>query len=704
MSIPLRALLVEDSEDDAFLLLRELQRGGFNVIHERVDTAEDMLAALNAQFWDIVFVDYSMPHFNGLEALALLQQHQRPEPLILISGTIGEEVAVEAMKAGAQDYLLKSNLTRLIPAVQRTLRETQEHQARQQAEMALKASEERFHRFAENAQDILYIYRVAEPRGLEYISPAIYHITGYTPEEFYKDPDLGAQIAHPEDLELLAKIPQNDSSNSELRLRYIHKEGRAIWIEHRNVLITDEAGRLIAVEGIARDITERIAAERALIASEEKFRQLAENLREVFWIHELDGDKTIYVSPAYEEIWGRTRQSLYQDGASFLEGVHPDDKARVTAAYQRSRQNGIFDEEYRILHPNGSVRWLWGRTFPITNEAGQIVRIAGIAEEITQRKQHERELEAIAAVSTAIRKAANLNELVPNVLDQLQSLMASKNAALAIHDVSTDECLIMCARGAWEDINGLRLASAVCPPARNIDTGELGFTQAFKTRLLSYSQGYLADQPVAGAPLISQGQVIGSIWVGNHPAQKEQAPPYSQEEISLLRSIADITASAIQREILNEQTAQRAREFSILYQAASEIASQQDPKQLLEIGLNYAIQLLNSPSGGIFLYDAGHDGLTLEYTLGKTKAIHGLHVTLGMDTVGEAAQTLKPVVTNHYSTHLGQSSARIRRPLPQGGDQRSPVIRRRTDRRHQHSRVFQKAILRKRRSHPVVTG
>ncbi|NMC80507.1 MAG: PAS domain-containing protein, partial [Chloroflexi bacterium] len=471
MGIPLRALLVEDSEDDAFLLLRELQRGGFNVIHERVDTAKDMLAALNAQFWDIVFADYSMPHFNGLEALALLQQHQRPEPLILISGTIGEEVAVEAMKAGAQDYLLKDNLTRLIPAIQRTLRETQEHRARQQAEMALKASEERFHRFAENAQDILYIYRVAEPRGLEYISPAIYHITGYTPEEFYKDPDLGAQIAHPEDLELLAKIPQNDSSNSELRLRYIHKEGRAIWIEHRNVLITDEAGRLIAVEGIARDITERIAAERALIASEEKFRQLAENLREVFWIHELDGDKTIYVSPAYEEIWGRTRQSLYQDGASFLEGVHPDDKARVTAAYQRSRQNGIFDEEYRILHPNGSVRWLWGRTFPITNEAGQIVRIAGIAEEITQRKQHERELEAIAAVSTAIRKAANLNELVPNVLDQLQSLTSSENALLAIHDAAYEECNVMCARGDWEDMNGLRLPAALCQPHRNIHTG-----------------------------------------------------------------------------------------------------------------------------------------------------------------------------------------------------------------------------------------
>ncbi len=206
MGIPLRALLVEDSEDDAFLVLRELQRGGFNIIHERVDTAEDMLAALNTQFWDIVFADYSMPHFNGLEALALLQQRQRPEPLILISGTIGEEVAVEAMKAGAQDYLLKGNLTRLIPAVQRTLRETQEHRARQQAEMALKASEERFHRFAENAQDILYIYRVAEPRGLEYISPAIYHITGYTPEEFYQDPDLGAKIVHPEDLELLAKI------------------------------------------------------------------------------------------------------------------------------------------------------------------------------------------------------------------------------------------------------------------------------------------------------------------------------------------------------------------------------------------------------------------------------------------------------------------------------------------------------------------
>ncbi|NMC80805.1 MAG: GAF domain-containing protein, partial [Chloroflexi bacterium] len=377
---------------------------------------------------------------------------------------------------------------------------------------------------------------------------------------------------------------------------------------------------------------------------------MAENLREVFWIREVNEDKILYVSPAYEEVWGHTRQSLYQDSTSFMEPVHPDDKERVIAAYQSLRQDGIFDEEYRIIQPNGSIRWIWARSLPVTNEAGEIVRITGIAEDVTQRKQHERELEAIAAVSSAIRKAANLNELVPNVLDQLQSLMSSKNALLAIHDASYEECNVMCARGDWEDMNGLRLPAALCQPHRNIHTRNLDFTNTFKTKLLSHSKGYQPNLPILGVPLISQGQTIGSLWICYKQAQARTTHIYSEEENRLLRLVADITASAIQREILNEQTAKRALEFSLLYQAARKIAAEQDPKRLLEISLDYATQLLNSPCGGIFLYDSTRNDLVLEHVRGKAEALRGLRVPIGAGTVGKAAQTLKPVIANHYSS------------------------------------------------------
>nr|MBC8552871.1 response regulator [Candidatus Brocadiales bacterium] len=128
MSIPIRALIVEDSEDDTILLVRELRRNGYDVLFERVDTYKDMQSSLEKQDWDIVFCDYSMPKFDGLTALKLLHEENHELPFILVSGTIGEEVAVKAMKSGADDYIMKDNLSRLAIAVKRELKEYKDRQ------------------------------------------------------------------------------------------------------------------------------------------------------------------------------------------------------------------------------------------------------------------------------------------------------------------------------------------------------------------------------------------------------------------------------------------------------------------------------------------------------------------------------------------------------------------------------------------------
>ncbi len=134
MSVPLRVLLVEDSADDAELVLRALRRGGYQPEHRRVDTPEDMARALDDYDWDIVLADYAMPRFSAFDALAMVQERGLDIPFIVISGTIGEEIAVQAMKAGAHDYLMKDNLARLVPAVERELREADERRARRVAE------------------------------------------------------------------------------------------------------------------------------------------------------------------------------------------------------------------------------------------------------------------------------------------------------------------------------------------------------------------------------------------------------------------------------------------------------------------------------------------------------------------------------------------------------------------------------------------
>ena len=137
MSIPIKVLLVEDSDDDALLLLREFRRGGYEPIHHRVETREDLEEAMTTQTWDIIISDYSMPRFNGLEALETVQSYKLDIPFIIVSGNVGEDIAVEAMKAGAHDYLMKDNLTRLLPAIEREMRETEVRWARHRAEQTV---------------------------------------------------------------------------------------------------------------------------------------------------------------------------------------------------------------------------------------------------------------------------------------------------------------------------------------------------------------------------------------------------------------------------------------------------------------------------------------------------------------------------------------------------------------------------------------
>jgi signal transduction histidine kinase len=143
MRVPLRVLLVEDSEDDATLLLHELDRGGWDVAHQRVDTAGAMTTALDSRPWDIIISDYSMPYFSGIAALAVARERAIDLPFILVSATMGEEIAVHAMKSGANDYLFKGNLKRLGPAVERELREAHiRREARRTGQALRKAHDE----------------------------------------------------------------------------------------------------------------------------------------------------------------------------------------------------------------------------------------------------------------------------------------------------------------------------------------------------------------------------------------------------------------------------------------------------------------------------------------------------------------------------------------------------------------------------------
>ena len=279
MGTPLRVLIVEDSEEDTLLIVRELKRGGFDPIHERVETAEAMKAALSTKTWDLILADYSMPHFSGLEALKLSKESGLDLSFIIVSGSIGEDVAVEAMKSGAHDYLMKNNLTRLIPAIQQEFRETEVRRKLKVSQNDLQESEKRYRQVVENATEI--IYTVDEKGNFTYGNPAGLKVTGYSLEELrgFNYTELVA----PDHRERVSQAYINQfrerGPTTYIEFPFLSKAGEIIWFGQNSTLVM-EREKIVGFHIIARDITERKQAEERLQERERYFRTLMYTLHE----------------------------------------------------------------------------------------------------------------------------------------------------------------------------------------------------------------------------------------------------------------------------------------------------------------------------------------------------------------------------------------------------------------------------------------
>ena len=252
MPSPLRVLIVEDSVDDTFFVVRELQRSGYSVDFERVETPAAMQAALRDKKWDLVISDFSMPLFGGAAALALYRQHDLDIPFILVSGTMGEDIAVEMLKAGAHHYVMKDNLAKLVPAVNHELRAAQERRIYRQ----LEATRAYLASIVSSCNDAivgktldgtvvswnvgaekLYGYSAAEMigRSIKTLCPH------YRPEDFIEVMDRVRQGQQVEQLDTV-------------RLR---KDGTPVEVSVVISPIKDGQGRIIGASSVSRDISQR---------------------------------------------------------------------------------------------------------------------------------------------------------------------------------------------------------------------------------------------------------------------------------------------------------------------------------------------------------------------------------------------------------------------------------------------------------------
>ena len=432
MGVDLRVLLVEDSEDDALLILRRLRKGGYDPSWERVDTPQDMEAALDGAGWDLVISDHSMPAFSSSAALELLRRKGYMDlPFIIVSGQIGEAAAVAAMKAGAHDYLMKDNLARLNSAIERELREARVRRERRRAQTALRASETRFRLMVE--QSPLSIQILSPDGSTVRVNRAWEELWGVTLEQIpgynvLQDPQLvekgimpyirkafagEATAVPPVRYEPDATIP----SVSDVDQR---------WVQAYIYPVKDVEGQIQEVVLVHEDITETRAAEEERRRAEEKYRSIFENALEGIFQTTVEG-QFVTANPAMARMFGyESAEELLGAVSNIGDQLYVEPERRTEFNRLAVRDGFVSGFEAQLLRKDGTPVWISANARAIYDDEGEVVGYEGTLEDITERKRAE---EALREIREAERRriARELHDVVLQDLTYaLQSMQVSK--------------------------------------------------------------------------------------------------------------------------------------------------------------------------------------------------------------------------------------------------------------------------------------
>ncbi|MCC7449267.1 MAG: PAS domain S-box protein [Anaerolineae bacterium] len=357
--------------------------------------------------------------------------------------------------------------------------------ALRQSHDALRQSEERLRLMAESAQDIIYLYRFSPTPGFEYVSPAATAVTGYTPDDHYADPQLGFKLVHPDDQKLLQQAIQGRNPNTLLTLRWVRKDGKVIWTEQRNTPIYDAAGNLIAVQGIARDITERRAAQEEI----RKLSLAVEQSPSTVVVTDTQG--TIqYVNPKFTTITGYTAaEAIGQNMRLLKSGETPDEVYRIL--WQTITSGHEWHGELCNRKKNGELYWEFVKIAPVIDETGRITRYLGIKEDITEYKRAD----------AALREAR----------DHLERRVQERTAELVMSNVRLEQEIIE--RGMAEAVaeEQRALAEALRDTASAL-TSTLNFEEVLD-RILA-NLGRVVQHNVGNIMLVEDDMVRVARWRG----------------------------------------------------------------------------------------------------------------------------------------------------------------------------------------------
>lgn len=412
-------LIADDFAPNRLLLRDILESEGFRVT-ESGDGAE-ALEILERESVDAVVSDVLMPNIDGFRLCMEIRRNSKLKslPFIVYTSTYSSSAdKALAEKVGADHYLVKPAPAHLVIATLRnaikagSLKQSpptvddeilvikqyntalvakleKKHEDLSRALRELQEASEFSRQIVAGAREGIAVfdrsfrYRVFNPCMEEITKLAAVSVLGRRPDEVL--PAIQAEAIQGRLRRALAgEVVQSGDT-----YRQDDTDQPGTWTTSTSSPLQDASGSIVGVIVVVSDITERKQAENALRESETRFRQLAENIEEVLWITDPTKKQMLFISPAYERIWMRTCTSLYAEPTNWVEAIHPEDRPRVVTAAIEKQAHGTYDETYRIVRPNGECRWIHDRAFPIRDAAGLVFRIAGIAEDITQRREAE---------------------------------------------------------------------------------------------------------------------------------------------------------------------------------------------------------------------------------------------------------------------------------------------------------------------------
>ena len=400
-------LFIEDLPSDTELAVYHLKKQGIQFDYSRVDTEQAFLQALERSNPDIIVSDYFMPTFNGMQALNILSEKKIEIPFIILTGSINENTAVECIKAGANDYVIKEFIEKLPFSIQEALEHRQQKMEREKIENEKKESQRRFSTLVNNLNGMVYRCNNDVNWTMTYVSEGGELLTGYKSQDLINNNKISyADLIHPEDKDMVwsqIQIAIEKKEFFKLTYRIIDADKNQRWVYEQGCCIFSKNGKLEAVEGFITDISSLKKAEQVIIESEQILNKSQEIAHVGSWTLELD-DMSLFWSDETYRIFGYDPQEFSLNFNNFKKCVHPDDLEIVLETYTRAvKTNTPYDIIHRIIRPNGEVRFIHEKSIEIKDIKGETVRSIGIVHDITEQQKAKERISHLNSILNSIR-------------------------------------------------------------------------------------------------------------------------------------------------------------------------------------------------------------------------------------------------------------------------------------------------------------